>query len=256
MALSRALPDPKWLGAACGGLGLALLRAGDPARAAPLLAESLAIAERLRDPVGTAGARWGLARAARAEGKADAAAALLGAALTELSNLGETWLASRCLDSLAVIAARGQPARATRLFGVTVALRETLGLRRAPVVEPGCASALATCKRALGEQPFAAAWAEGQAWPLDAAVADALAFAAALALAGDSTGAASDAAALSTRERDVLRLLAAGHPDREIAAALSISHTTARTHVRNILGKLGVPIRTAAAAYAFAHELD
>jgi len=48
----------------------------------------------------------------------------------------------------------------------------------------------------------------------------------------------------------VLRLLAAGHSDRQIAAALSISRKTAGNHVANILAKLGVESRTAAATLA------
>ena len=53
---------------------------------------------------------------------------------------------------------------------------------------------------------------------------------------------------LSARERDVLRLLSAGHTDREIADALTISPRTAETHVAAILRKLGVRNRSEAAA--------
>ena len=55
---------------------------------------------------------------------------------------------------------------------------------------------------------------------------------------------------LTPRELDVLRLLAAGQSDRQIAAVLSISPRTAGNHVSNILTKLGVESRTAAAAFA------
>jgi DNA-binding NarL/FixJ family response regulator len=48
----------------------------------------------------------------------------------------------------------------------------------------------------------------------------------------------------------VLRLVAQGHTNRQIAAELFISHRTATTHVANILGKLGVASRTEAAAWA------
>ena len=56
--------------------------------------------------------------------------------------------------------------------------------------------------------------------------------------------------ALSPRELDVLRLLVEGQTDREIGDALFISPRTAMAHVANILGKLEVPSRTAAAALA------
>jgi LuxR family maltose regulon positive regulatory protein len=58
---------------------------------------------------------------------------------------------------------------------------------------------------------------------------------------------------LNPREIEVLRLLAAGLTNREIANALFISTGTAKTHVHNICGKLGVRNRTEAAARA--HEL-
>ncbi len=55
---------------------------------------------------------------------------------------------------------------------------------------------------------------------------------------------------LTEREWSVLRLLARGQSNKEIAQALQISETTVKTHVKNVLGKLGVPSRTQAALYA------
>ena len=60
---------------------------------------------------------------------------------------------------------------------------------------------------------------------------------------------------LSQREVEVLRLLAAGKSNREIADALCISLNTVATHVRNILAKTGAANRTEAAAYALRHGL-
>ena len=53
---------------------------------------------------------------------------------------------------------------------------------------------------------------------------------------------------LTFREREVLRRICAGESDRQIAESLGIAHTTARTHARSILLKLGVRTRAAAAA--------
>jgi DNA-binding CsgD family transcriptional regulator/pimeloyl-ACP methyl ester carboxylesterase len=57
--------------------------------------------------------------------------------------------------------------------------------------------------------------------------------------------------ALSPREREVLRLVAEGLPNRDIAARLGVSPTTVARHLANIYAKLGVNTRSAAAAYAF-----
>jgi DNA-binding NarL/FixJ family response regulator len=55
---------------------------------------------------------------------------------------------------------------------------------------------------------------------------------------------------LSEREIDVLRLIADGMENAEIADALNISPRTAKNHVSNILAKLGLPSRVQAAVYA------
>jgi DNA-binding CsgD family transcriptional regulator len=60
---------------------------------------------------------------------------------------------------------------------------------------------------------------------------------------------------LTQRELEVLRLLAAGKSNREIAAALVISEHTVARHVQNIFAKLRVSSRTAAGAFAFEHDL-
>lgn len=56
--------------------------------------------------------------------------------------------------------------------------------------------------------------------------------------------------ALTERETDVLRLLAEGKANKEIAQALTIGEKTVKTHVSSILGKLNVTSRTQAALYA------
>ena len=56
--------------------------------------------------------------------------------------------------------------------------------------------------------------------------------------------------ALTERERDVIALLGRGASNKEIASQLFITERTARTHVSNILGKLGLASRTQAALYA------
>jgi ATP/maltotriose-dependent transcriptional regulator MalT len=60
---------------------------------------------------------------------------------------------------------------------------------------------------------------------------------------------------LSARELEVLRLVAAGKTNREIAAAMIISEHTVSRHLQNIFRKLDVPTRAAATAFAFENSL-
>lgn len=60
---------------------------------------------------------------------------------------------------------------------------------------------------------------------------------------------------LTERELEVLALLGKGYSNKEIATELVITERTARTHVSNILGKLGLASRTQAALYAVEHHL-
>ena len=61
---------------------------------------------------------------------------------------------------------------------------------------------------------------------------------------------------LTTREREVLALVSGGLSNKEIAQRLTLSVGTVRLHVSNILGKLGAPNRTTAAAIAMKHGLS
>ena len=63
-------------------------------------------------------------------------------------------------------------------------------------------------------------------------------------------------ARLTTRERDVLACVARGLSNRAIAEELGMAERTARTHVSNILAKLGLSSRTQAALFAVEHGLD
>ena len=60
---------------------------------------------------------------------------------------------------------------------------------------------------------------------------------------------------LTPRELDVLRLVASGRSNKQIAAELVISEHTVARHVQNIFAKLDVSSRTAAASFAFEHQL-
>lgn len=106
--------------------------------------------------------------------------------------------------------------------------------------------------RALGDE-------DGAGLELDAARAAFAELGAApdLARMGALTGGARPARphGLTPRELQVLRLVAAGKTNKAIAAELFVSEKTIDRHVSNIFGKLDVPSRTAATAYAYEHQL-
>ncbi len=64
-----------------------------------------------------------------------------------------------------------------------------------------------------------------------------------------------DSNGLTAREIEVLRQIARGKTNREIAQALDISEKTVARHVSNIFTKIDVPTRAAATAYAFTRRL-
>ena len=60
---------------------------------------------------------------------------------------------------------------------------------------------------------------------------------------------------MTRRELEVLRLVASGKTNGEIATDLFLSERTVDRHVSNVYGKLGVSSRAAATAYAYEHQL-
>lgn len=59
---------------------------------------------------------------------------------------------------------------------------------------------------------------------------------------------------LTPRESEVLRLIAAGRSNREIAGALFITEATVKTHINNLFAKAGLRDRAQAVGYAFRHR--
>jgi DNA-binding CsgD family transcriptional regulator len=184
-----------------------------------------------------------------------AAAALLAEGLTRWEQDGgrSREVLAEWLAAVARLAAcRGHPGMAGRLYGAAEALYEAIG---EPLVVPPRSlyrRHVDALRDTLGTEAFAATWAAGRALPLEQAIAEARAVTAdpAAAEAAPPAGAPNASPALTPREREVLRLLAGGKTDREIAEALFVSRRTVNSHVANILGKLGVHSRQDAVAQA------
>jgi DNA-binding NarL/FixJ family response regulator len=69
------------------------------------------------------------------------------------------------------------------------------------------------------------------------------------------TTAARTSSVLTAREVEVLRLVAAGKTNREVAGQLFLSEKTVARHLSNIYAKLDISSRAAATAYAYDHDL-
>jgi ATP/maltotriose-dependent transcriptional regulator MalT len=156
-----------------------------------------------------------------------------------------------------VAASRGNPPeQVVQLHAVTALLREQIGADVESWQRARHERALENVRALLSPEAFAEAWEAGETLSHDDAVAIALAAAGPLEVR-TSPAALTDPAAfgLTGRELDVLRLIARGMRDREIADELSISTRTVGGHVTNLLAKLDVDSRTAAAAFAVRHGL-
>jgi non-specific serine/threonine protein kinase len=143
----------------------------------------------------------------------------------------------------AIALARAEPARAATLLGASRGLADRLGVQFV-AHHVYAERVLERAKARIAGDRFAGPWAAGVAMSIDEAIQAAFSLLEAAVADHKARG------VLSPRELDVLRLIANGRPDREIADILSISVRTVETHVASILAKLGANSRTEAAAMA------
>ncbi|MFC9897032.1 ATP-binding protein [Nocardia sp. NPDC127579] len=162
------------------------------------------------------------------------------------------WTASG-FDGLAwVAAAQGDHARAARLMGAAVAVRQGSTQRLAHAMTEAVGDTVRVrVAQALGEREFQAAFDGGAALPLDEAMRFALELEPEPAAVMAPEAVAADV--LTRREKDVARLVAAGHSNKRIATDLVISVRTAESHIDHILTKLGFTSRTQIAGWAIAN---
>jgi DNA-binding CsgD family transcriptional regulator len=184
-----------------------------------------------------------------------AARALYEQSLTIAIEGNSTWGIYLFLEGLAgVVAAQGEPAWAARLYGAAESLRDANSIPIQPVYRAEYDRSVAATRAQLGEQAFAAAWAEGRTMTPEQVLA-----AEGQPLLPTPTPSSRPAVTypdgLTAREVEVLRLLAQGLMDAQIAEQLVLSLHTVHAHLRTIYSKLGVTSRSAATRYAFEHQL-
>jgi len=261
LALFRGLGDKWGVASVSMVLGRVALLQGDVTTARSLAEESVRLCREV-------GHRWDaiqsiaiLAKVADAQHDRAAALVLYQKSLDLAREVGDKILIASGLEGLAgAVATRGDPIWATRLWGAAVALRDTIGAPMPPIKRAGYERAVAAVRIHLGEKAFAAAWSQGRMMTPEQALQardlhTTLHQSSKGAVVASLAKAPPYPAMLTAREVEVLRLVAQGLTDRQIAEQLIISPRTVNTHLTSIYNKLGVDTRAAATRFAVDHRL-
>ena len=266
LALARAVGEPHTIANCLGSLAVVARQRGDLARSRELLGEALALFRR-------AGHRWSiaavigaLAEVARDRGAPAEAVALYhermllyrdeGDAPPRLRRPGQ-WAVAEALRGAAMIAAaEGRWEAAARLFGAAEARHEAIDIPVAPGSQDAHGRAVNAVRAELGEAAFGAAWSAGRALSIDRVVDETASLAAALAAGTPAATARPNLpAGLSEREVEVLRLVATGMTNAQVAERLYLSPRTVAAHLRRIYDKLGTSSRADAVRFTVEHGL-
>jgi predicted ATPase/DNA-binding CsgD family transcriptional regulator len=265
LALSQEIGFKEGIAASFWLSGQVALGRGDLVTAHSLAEKSVALYQEMGHRHGTAESLPALGKVLVAEGDYAAACTQYEQSLVLSGALGEKWIIATCLLGLGeVVAAQRKLAWAAQLWGAAEAIRDALGIPIPPIERADYERSVERVRAQLGEKPFATAWAEGRCMTPG----QALASLESATCSGPSSAPSSPSAivtpapkastspdGLTTREVEVLRLLAQGLTSAQIAEQLVIGVVTVNFHVRSIYSKLGVSSRSAATRYAIEHRL-
>ena len=126
---------------------------------------------------------------------------------------------------------------AARLLGAADTLRERWARSACKVFDADYDALVAAIRNAIGDSDFDAAWAEGAALSTEEAIAYAQRG------RGERKRPSSGWGSLTPTELDVVRLVAEGMPNKDIATRLFISPRTVQSHLRHVYNKLGLTSR-------------
>jgi non-specific serine/threonine protein kinase len=234
-------------------LGLAALDRDHYERMVALLEESTVLFRKLGDTYGVGVCRYTMGIAAMNKGDLERAAALLEEAMHALQKLGDKVAIFHCLLGAAGVAgSRGEPTRAARLWGAAEALGEAFAVTVLPAIRPhyDYGGLLAAVRAGTDKLAWEAAWAEGRAMTPEQAVQYALE-----PTPEELNSPPAYPAGLSVREVEVLRLVARGMTNSQIATELYISPRTVNAHLGSVYHKIGSSNRAEATRFAAENDL-
>ena len=260
--LLRAQRDKRDLALFLYYLGRVTRHEGDYQQAAALLEESLALYEELGNKPGIARLRLILGKMACDKGDYGLARAHLNESLALMQESKNRRGIATALEGFAMLAMAQQQAwLAARLLGAAQVLREAIRAHVPPDERADYEQMWAAARIRLGDEAFSAALAEGRTMtPEQALAAQEPMTIPTMAPAGPSSvpqtpKAPIYPAGLTAREVEVLRLVAQGLTDAQVAEHLVISRRTVNFHLTSIYSKLGVSSRAAATRYAIEQHL-
>jgi tetratricopeptide (TPR) repeat protein len=176
LRMFRETEDTSGIAASLYGLGSVSMKQGYYPEARALLHESFALNRELGNKLATTRVLNSLAELSLHEGDTATARAHLLEGLALVQESGQPERRIQALESLGRVSqAMGDPARAARLLGAAEAMRESTGEVMPPVERADHHRAVAAARAALGDEAFAAAWAEGRAMSMEEGLAYALA---------------------------------------------------------------------------------
>lgn len=254
----RAIDDEDAIASLLIGLGSIEFYRGDLATAQAHFVKSLEIYRAIGSVHGPASGLGHLGRTLLELGDLDQARELLREGLALSHRVGKMWHVIVALAGVAGEAtARKEWGRAARLFGAVEALAEASGVTIHPADRAVNARYLGAIQTHLDQSAFASAYEAGKTLSVEQIIVEVLEDedSAGHMNAGPAPANSAMATGLTKRETEVLRLLAEGLSDREIADKLSLSPRTVGGYVTKLLTKLDLDSRTAAAVYAVRHNL-
>jgi DNA-binding CsgD family transcriptional regulator len=239
-----------------------LMLIGDLERATALFEEAVELSREVGSRAGLEFPLGNLGWVALLRGDIERAKALHKESLALCREVDDKRLASDRLERLACVAgAGGEAERAARLFGAAGALREAIGVPPDPPMRKLEEPYLLGARSKLEEGAWAKAWEEGQAMSMERAIEYALSEEEPSITTSSSTSEQRSApalehpAGLTSREVEVLGLVATGLTNVQVAQRLFLSPRTVQRHLNSIYHKLGVGSRVAATRFALEHGL-